>query len=180
MRLARVIAPAFTILFFIGLFFSLSTTRALSGGAPYKLTCPDGMVMSGLEGRTGGWIDHFALLCNNLSNIERRVEGVGYSTGGSSTRAVCPALSGVVALEFDYTEGEGYLVVNKIRLTCEGFTHDFVGYKPVFGQDDNGSGNSIYQLTCSDNTFVGQVAGNAWKFIDSIDNVGCRRHIGNN
>jgi hypothetical protein len=182
MRLStRVIAPAFTILSAVSSFSILSTTQAISGGAPYQVACPNGMVMSGLEGRGGWWIDHFSLLCNNLSNIERQVGGVGYSTGGSYSRAVCPALSGVVAMEFDYTDsGGGVLVVNKIRLTCEGFTHESVNYHPVFGQDDNGSGDSVYSFSCSGSGYVAGLNGNAWLFIDSIDGVGCRRHLGEN
>ena len=181
---SRVIAPAFATLFSC-LFFSLSATEAVGGGAPYTVKCPAGLVVSGLEGRTGAWIDDFQVLCNNMSGVERKaVPSVGYSPGGSFTRAVCPALSGVISMEFDYVDsGGGVQVVNKIKLTCGDFIDSAEEpYRPVYGQNDEGSSRYDYTVSCSGRNFVNQLNGRAWTYIDSIDNVGCLniRDLGNN
>ena len=80
------------------------------GGGPFRIQCPGGSFMTGFEGRTGAYIDHFRILCGSWDANTRQVQNrgplqitIGTSGGGGPAGAACPGGWAVNAINFQNT-----------------------------------------------------------------------------
>lgn len=98
------------------------------GGGYFRVTCPDGGYVVGLDGRTGAWIDGVRPICGIWDNASKRLRVTGphrtYVGGpeGGPSSAPCPDGSIVTGMEFANTWSDknphnaGY--VHHITIRC--------------------------------------------------------------
>ena len=95
-------------------------------GGPFRVACPGGSFMTGFEGRTGGWIDSFRIVCasfdanaRQLTNPLSVAKTIGVSGGGGPSSASCPSGWGISGIKYQETKGDGPSNVgHSIGFTC--------------------------------------------------------------
>jgi hypothetical protein len=95
-----------------------------TGGGPFRLSCPSGMVMVGINGRHGAWVDALAPICaiwvrsnRTLGEIDEQ-SGTG-GTGGGRGWMRCEGPRGaVVGLSVWPVNRDNRRLVGRILLEC--------------------------------------------------------------
>ncbi|MGE0680904.1 MAG: hypothetical protein AB7P69_08380 [Candidatus Binatia bacterium] len=103
---------------------SVQTTGATGGTggtSSYEFRCPSGHVVTGLLGKSAGWIDKVGIKCGRLTS-EGLIESGSVTndffaaggTGGSSFNITCPSNKPALGLQ-----GKSGWYVDKVRLACD-------------------------------------------------------------
>jgi hypothetical protein len=95
-------------------------------GGPFRIACPGGSFMTGFEGRTGAWIDHFRIVCASFDASTRQLTNplavaatIGVSGGGGPSSAACPSGWAISGIQYQETKGDGPSDVgHSIGFTC--------------------------------------------------------------
>ena len=95
-------------------------------GGPFRVACPGGSFMTGFEGHTGAWIDHFRIVCasfdastRQLTNPRPVARTIGVSGGGGPSSASCPSGWAISGIHYQETKGDGPSNVgHSIGFTC--------------------------------------------------------------
>ncbi len=92
------------------------------GGGPFRIRCGPGSFITGFEGRTGAYIDHFRIRCGAFDANTRQITPrgalpitIGTSGGGGSASAACPNGWAVFTIQFASTRDH---FIHHIDLRC--------------------------------------------------------------
>jgi hypothetical protein len=92
------------------------------GGGPFRIRCEPGSFITGFEGHTGAYVDHFRIQCGSFDRVTRRITPrgalpiqIGNSGGGGPSSASCPAGWAAFAMELQTTK-DGF--VHHIAFRC--------------------------------------------------------------
>ena len=118
--IARLLCLAANVLLLGGASLALATdtpTVGGSGGGPFRLQCPPGHFLVGLEGRTGLWIDQITALCARWERTQTQ-SSLGFpvrvgrfgGAGGGPRSVVCPGNSVISGWTIHPSHGEPPMV----------------------------------------------------------------------
>lgn len=97
-----------------------------AGGGPFRASCPSGMVMVGINGRHGAWVDAVAPICAIWTN--RRLDpiefqpGTGGAGGGTGYMSCAGSRGAVVALWVWPVHRDNRRLIGRIVLECGDYT----------------------------------------------------------
>ncbi len=157
--------------------FETTVTDAVggAGGGAFRLSCPSGMAMVGLQARHGEWIDALAPICaiwvrgnRTLGSIEEQ-PGTG-GTGGASGWARCAGRTGVVVGLWAWTMTDRPFV-GRIALECGHYDQpERVANKNGRGADGLGQtfNGKRFELRCGRSEVAVGIYGRSGAFIDRV------------
>ena len=147
-----------------------------NGGGPFRLSCPSGMAMIGLNARHGAWVDFLSPICaiwvrNNrtLGEIDEQ-PGTGGGGGGPGWMR-CQGPRGVIVGIYVWQAANSDRSVGRIYLTCgnyeqpTAFANKLPGGADGIGLSTNGP---RVELRCGVNEVAVGLYGRSGAFIDRV------------
>ena len=140
-----------------------------SGGATYEITCPTGMGIVAISGRSGSSVDALGFTCREIDYETLKPTGFSYNTlqmggtGGTAFTLSCPAGQFAIGLG-----GRSGTSIDRIGIYCGNY--DGTGSSYYY---TGGSGGTAFSDMCSSNSIlrniylragseVDRVQGNCW------------------
>jgi hypothetical protein len=146
-----------------------------SGGNPYTIDCPAGLVATGLNVRAGVNVDNVQLICQPVTGVARTfglattTDAVG-GAGGSPATLSCPVGTVLVGLKGFLGSG-GTAFNDAIQGLCQSTDGGALQPTAQAGQENPGSTN--YQATCPTGLALTGLRGGAGDLVDRTQ-IRCR------
>ncbi len=146
-----------------------------NGGASFSLNCPPNMILIGLRGREGNFVDQVRGVCSPYNVAGQRVgataltspTSAGSSTGGVPWEMMCGGQTALTSIG-----GRAGLIVDELFRACKTVASSGLATTPTFAPDETvGGSNSsapVFNLPCPNNKFADRIVGRAGDFVDQI------------
>lgn len=146
-----------------------------NGGAAFSLNCPPNMILIGLTGREGNFVDQVQGVCSHYNVAGQRVGGqlptnptsAGSNTGGIGWQRICGGQTALTSIG-----GRAGLVVDELFRNCKTVGPNGLATNPSFtdGGTVGGSNSSapVFNLSCPSDKFADRIVGQAGNLVDQI------------
>ena len=154
-----------------------------TGGGPFRLSCPSGMVMVGVNARHGAWVDALAPICaiwvrsnRTLGEIDEQ-PGTGGAGGGRGWMRCEGPRGAAVGLTVWPVRRDNRRLIGRISLECGDYERPWVHAnnlpaRPETGVATNGIGESFererVELRCGSGEVAVGLYGRSGAFIDRV------------
>lgn len=153
-------------------FADTTSSAGGTGGTRYDLSCPDGMALVGIQGRSALYVDRVQGICARLDANSRQVgstvnTGSAGGTGGSSFVRRCSDGQAVVQLT-----GKAGGFIDRLFVQCAPIRSNGLrdGSPRTVSNSPVGTsiGGSSFELTCPNSTVARGLTGRASALVDRI------------
>jgi hypothetical protein len=144
-----------------------------NGGATFSLNCPPNMILIGLRGREGNFVDQVRGVCSHYNVAGQRVgntaltDPAGSNTGGIEWQLICDGQTALTSIG-----GRAGFIVDELFRGCKTVAPSGLATTPTFagGGTVGGSNSSaqVFNLPCPNDKFADRIVGRAGDLVDKI------------